>query len=190
MLWDLVWYVTCIRMYVCTKLYLVTVQEKVFVCSPMCFGKKRLYICVSLVHNILQKYTKISMHVCVIRISIHTSQRTPGVYCRRVSINKNDQQPFYTYLWEIFLLYFSMEVPSFSARRLLHSIVAQTILFPWIDIFHIWKWSYDYPTRLFFGHKYCEHRFCLFFLTHTLIKHHEIGTVTGYTQKRVLSRNF
>ena len=33
--------------------------------------------------------------VCVIRISIHTSQRTPGVYCRRVSTNKNEQQPFY-----------------------------------------------------------------------------------------------
>ena len=174
-------------MYVCTKLYLVTVQEKVFVCSPMCFGKKRLYICVSLVHNILQKYTKISMHVCVIRISIHTSQRTPGVYCRRVSINKNDQQPFYTYLWEIFLLYFSMEVPSFSARRF---IVAQTILFPWIDIFHIWQWLYDYPTRHFFWTQILWTQVLSFFLTHTLIKHHEIGTVTGYTQKRVLSRNF
>ena len=134
MLWDLVWYVTCIRMYVCVyKIVLGDCTRKSLCVLANVFWEKTS-LCVSLVHNILQKYTKISMHVCVIRISIHTSQRTPGVYCRRVSINKNDQQPFYTYLWEIFLLYFSMEVPSFSARRF---IVAQTILFPWIDIFHI-----------------------------------------------------
>ena len=156
----------------------------------MCFGKKRLYICVSLVHNILQKYTKISMHVCVIRISIHTSQRTPGVYCRRVSINKNDQQPFYTYLWEIFLLYFSMEVPSFSARRLtsFHCGLDNTFSMDrYISYMEMVVWS---SNPIIFWTQILWTQVLSFFLTHTLIKHHEIGTVTGYTQKRVLSRNF
>ena len=59
------------------------------------FGKKRLSIeiCVSL--SIKKEYTKLSMHeyvcVCVSSIDTHTSQRTPGVYCRRVSLNVDQQ---------------------------------------------------------------------------------------------------
>ena len=172
-------------MYVCTKLYLVTVQEKVFVCSPMCFGKKRLYICVSLVHNILQKYTKISMHVCVIRISIHTSQRTPGVYCRRVSINKGDSQPFYTSLWEI--VFFLHQYGSTTLNWFYWYYDNTFCLDRYISYMEMVVWLSN-PT--IFWTQILWTQVLSFFLTHTLIKHHEIGTVTGYTQKRVLSRNF
>jgi len=124
------------------------------------------------------------MHACVFCISIHTSQRTPGVYCRRVSLN-NDQQSFmYTFncqfyyndLKNLSLLFFVKQI---SFRRKYWKCNFSSVAFTTAVISKL---------KSFCWHKYCEHRFCLFFLTHTLIKHHEIGTVTGYTQKRVLSR--
>ena len=75
-----------LRTYVCVykTIYSVTalLQEKVFVCSPTCFGKKRLSIeiCVSL--SIKKEYTKLSMHeyVSVYFVSIHTQVKEPRVF--------------------------------------------------------------------------------------------------------------